>query len=144
MASTLDGVRAHLPNLAITATSKPTETQAQALLDTARDWAASRVGDLSVYTPTTVAAVELTVDRLVEMGAAGLVSNASFPERAGAAGSGYGDWLWTQFLHGLDEVLETLNKPTEEGGAGGGVEAPIGDVPVYSLPEPTFYRDTGF
>lgn len=141
--ATIQDVRNLLPLRTISPVSKPNDQAVHDLLVTTSDWVASRIGELAApLDPDVIVAVQGAAKGVAAMGAAALTENATFPERAGVAGSSYGDWLWIQYLRGIDELLETLQKPTEDTGGPG--EAPAGDVPAFATPDPLFSRDVGF
>jgi hypothetical protein len=141
-ATTIDDVQGFIPDQAITPESKPTLAQVTNMLELLDARVSGRVGDVATYPADVQAAVLLEGKTLVAMGTAALAWNAAHPDAAGRGSSTYGDWLWEQFTAGVDELLESLNKPTVEAPGGGGVVA--GAVPAYNLPEPTFWRDTAF
>lgn len=137
----LADVQAFIPDQAIIVNSKPTAAQVENLLAQVDARVSGRVGDVTGYPVDQQAQVLLEGKSLVAMGAAALAWNAAHPEAAGRGASTYGDWLWAQMTAGVDELLESLNKPTTDAGAGG--VAPT-DRPAYNLPEPMFWRDTAF
>lgn len=139
--ATVDDIRALLPSLPITPTSKPNEDAARTFLVMTSSRVAARIGDLAHYPGVEVDKVNAGLAGIAAMGAAGLTENSAHTERAGKGSSAYGDWLWTEFLKAIDEMLEALQKPTAEGG---GVVELAGARPAYSLPDPTFWRDTAF
>lgn len=140
--ATVGDVQAFIPDQAITAASKPTLAQVQSMLAMIDRRVASRIGDVSAYSADDQARVAGAGAVLVAMGTAAIAWNAAHPDAAGRGSSTYGDWLWEQFTSSIDELLESLNKPTVEApGAGGGLSA---GRPAYNLPEPTFWRDTAF
>lgn len=137
-------VQAFIPDQLIDAGSKPNLGQVQSIIAMMDRRVASRIGDVSTYPAAEQTQAADAAAVLVAMGAAAIAWNAAHPEAAGRGASTYGDWLWQQFTAGIDELLESLNKPTAEAPGGAGGEAPPSDHPAYSLPEPTFWRDTSF
>lgn len=140
--TTVDDVRNLLPHRRIAADTRPTEAAVAGFIGVASSWIANRLGDTSHLTAAELADLQANARGLAAMGAAGLTELAANPELAGPADTSYGTWLWQQFLAGIDEALEAVNKPTDPGAGGG--ETPLADVPAIMAPDPMFYRDTGF
>lgn len=146
--ATVDGVRALLPHRRIDATSKPSEADVAVHIGIAGNWLAGRIRGLDLTTvigeepPGTPLTLADQARSLVELGAASLAEDASFPERAAKTDSSYGTVLWDKFLAGIDELLEAAGvAPDGDGGPAPGVEI---DSPAYYFPEPMFRRAQRF
>lgn len=140
--ASLADVRAFLPHRRIDGTTKPTDAQARQFLVITTDRIAGRLGLVAGYTPELQEAAGKAAAGIAAQGAAALVENAGAPERAGKQGTGYGDWLWSEYLKAIDELLEELGKATSTD-AGAGAPAVVGR-PAGSFPPPIWRRDTGF
>lgn len=140
--ATIGDVGAFLPHKVISPTSKPSDAQVRQFLVITTNRVVGRLGELAGYPQPVQDATVMAAAGVAAMGAAGLTENAAAPERGGRSGTAYGDWLWAEFLKGIDELLEELGKATEV--AGEDVVPAVAAAPAGSFPDPLWRRDTGF
>lgn len=137
--ASVEGVRALLPQLTISETSEPSESDVERYIKAAAGHVSVRIG---APIPADVDSDEYAwAQGLVELGAAAYTQSAGFPERAAQAGDSYGEILWNRFLEGIDEFLEARGEST---GSGDGVGRASPDLPTASFPPALFHRDQGF
>lgn len=121
--TTIDGLRAYLPYLSITAQSKPSRTQAEHFLDEIGAEVALRIGDVDtslVAKPNVLARVLRSARHVVYLGAAALIQDATNPERSQQGGDGYATVTWQRYKDALDklEAIVDAATPGETPGAG--------------------------
>lgn len=140
----LPGVRALLPHRTIDAESKPSQDDVSRYLATVRGMVAGRIGpadllpDLYGDGATMGRRAELIASAggVIDLGAAAMTEDASFPERADpTASSRYGAVLWERFRQALDELAVAAGGSTEDGIVVVGGAAAAG-IPAASFPAP--------
>lgn len=132
--ATADGVRALVPNVPITANSRPSEAQVAGWIVELAAHVDARLGPLDDLDAANVARIETEARRLVHLGAAAYTEDAAHPERASKADTRYGAVLWARFTQGLDALEVTLGelRAGEEEAEGAGDLGPV----RYSFPPP--------
>lgn len=136
--ASVPGVRGLLPHRTITNASKPSEEDVARFLSGIGGKVYARVARALAAVEDTDETAELTelARQSIELGAAAMTEDAAFPERAGVAGTGYGEVLWVRHRDTLADLLAGLGIDATEG-----TVVAVVDDPVGVFPEPLFTRD---
>ena len=142
------GVQALLPGRRITDKTPTTPSDVRGFLATIGHQVAARIrgrlGELEVLAGAAEGLHFRQAARgLVQLGAAAMVEDAGFPERAGvdATDTSYGAVLWARYREGLDGLVASIDGEIERRRA---KARQLDASPGISSPEPTFRLDTRF
>lgn len=150
--ATLDGVKAYLPHLDLDAGDRVGPEDVARFLDTIGGTVAGRLTwplarlqelqDLGTAPAGTVEAYTLSAAGVVEMGAAAMAQDASFPELSAAreTDTSYGAALWARHRQALDDLLAEVTAELARYDVAT-VDASAEASAAGAFPEPMFTRD---